>query len=89
VVGSLAIVTESDRGGVSLIIESHYHRPMPGGQVVEIEAEVSWSNPTPSSLPKLITIYGSCNLQGTIFELSIPPVMVLSMVHQFKCLFLS
>ncbi|KAI8469026.1 MAG: HotDog domain-containing protein [Monoraphidium minutum] len=41
VIGSAAIITQADRGGVSLSITTHYLRPMAIGEVVEIEATVA------------------------------------------------
>ncbi|KIY93362.1 acyl-CoA thioesterase 13 [Monoraphidium neglectum] len=41
VIGSAAIITQADRGGVSLSISTHYLAPMPIGDVVEIEATVA------------------------------------------------
>lgn len=41
VIGSAAIVTQSDRGGVSININTNYLSPMAIGEVMEIEATVS------------------------------------------------
>jgi len=41
VIGSAAIVTQADRGGVSLSINTNYLSPCPIGKVVEIEAVVA------------------------------------------------
>lgn len=40
VIGSVALVTLADRGGVSLTINTNYLSPIPIGQVVEIESTV-------------------------------------------------
>lgn len=40
VVGSLALITQSSRSGVSLAINTLYLNPMPGGEVVLVDARV-------------------------------------------------
>lgn len=79
VVGSAALVTVSNRGGVSLSINTIYLNPMPGGEDVHIDARVIKLGKDIATVEVILT-RASTGMRGLVLRLYVMMMMMMMIV---------